>query len=540
MRADPPVRVPVGAEADRWTTVAFRRTVLAVTRTVTTTTRLLDVLDLVREDPRIQIVFTLAPGSAFTDGVLDFIRSFGGRLVPWEQAVRERFDLAVTASEAGDLHLLDAPVVVLPHGVGHNKYIKTARVVSGFRPDQLVRGGRVVPTALVLSHEEQLDQLAESCPEALPRAVVAGDVCLERLLAGRPHRARYRRVLGVGDHRRLVVVNSTWGRGSLVGRDLRLVRRLLTALPVDEYAVALVLHPAVWFGHSPYQVRGWLRPALDAGLLLVPPHEGWRATLLAADVLVSDHGSLSLYGAALGLPLLLGAFDDEEVVPSGPMAALARHAPRLDPGADLRRQLDTAIADHDPHRYDHVTNRAFALRGHGTGALRTLLYDTMSLPEDGPPATARPVDDPAPEVRRVTAHRVTTSTADRTVRLARFPATPAEPPWSGGDQHLAVEEDSLDAALRDNAAVLLSATPVHDAESWGRAALAANPGARVAAAPGTLVVRARDTTRVFDVRGEHDLAASAAYALLAARRLDPGEVVVHTGTTTRTVHLRER
>ncbi|MFD0204417.1 MULTISPECIES: hypothetical protein [Saccharothrix] len=528
---------------------------LAVTRTVTTTTRLLDVLDLVREDARIQVVFTVEPGSAFTDGVVDFVRSFGGRLVPWDQVLGMSFDLVIAASEAGDLHLLDAPVVVLPHGAGHNKYIKTEpgapRSVSGFRADQLVRDGRVVPIAIVLSHEEQLNQLALSCPPALPRAVVAGDVCLDRLSASRSHRSRYRRALGLHDRQRLVVVNSTWGARSVFAQHLRLPARMLAELPADEYRVALVLHPSVWFGHSPYQVRGWLASAIGAGLLLVPPHEGWRATLVAADVLVSDHGSLSLYGAALGVPLMLGAFDDEEVVPTSPMAELADHAPRLRPDADLRTQIETAIADHDPTIHDPITRRAFALRDQATRVLRTLLYDTMSLAQDDAEFDARPVGDPEPEVRPVTAHRVVTTVShDSTVAVERFPATLPEPSWPSHnaehDQHLAVEHDSFDTALLDSAAVLLASVRPHDAVGWGRSALAAHPGARVAATADSLVVRGNGgRLHLFDLDRtavEPSIAASAVYALSAADRLTPAQdrLTVRLGSRTHEVRFRFR
>ncbi len=547
---DPPVRVPVGPNAEHWTSIGFQRTVLAVTRTLTTTTRLLDVLDLVREDPRVQVVFTHERGSAFTDGVLDLIRSIGGRLVPWDQAVHTQFDLAITASEAGDLHMLDAPIVVVPHGVGHNKYIKTGigdpKSVSGFRADQLVRNGRVVPTAIVLSHEEQLDQLKASCPEALPRAVVAGDVCLDRLLASVPHRRRYRRALGITDHQRLVVVNSTWGQQSVIARDLGLATRLPAALPADEYRVAVVLHPSVWFGHSPYQVRSWLHSAIEAGVLLVPPHEGWRATLIAADLLISDHGSISLYGAALGVPLLLGAFDDQETVPTTPMATLARYAPWLDPQLDLRKQVEDTIAHHDPTTYESVTGRAFALQGHGAQALRSLLYRTMSLPEDSRSPVARPVEDPKPEVRAVHAYRVLTTITDRsTVSLERFPSTLAEPVRYNAaerDQHLAVEEDILDTALRDSASVLLSSTSVSEPVTWCTGALNANPTARIAATPDVLVVRTHGgSVEVFDVPSKTGhVVASAVYALIAAGRLDTEEVVIRLGSEERINLVRRR
>ncbi|MEU5691798.1 hypothetical protein [Actinosynnema sp. NPDC020468] len=521
-----PVRVPVGAEATRWTTVGFERVVLAVVRTVTTATRLLDVLELLRRDPRVQIVFTHEPGSAFSAGVDDLLRSIGARTLPWDQATALRFDLAVAASEAGGLHLLDAPVVVLPHGAGHHKYVKRSTTVSGYTPTSLLHEGEVVPAAIVLSHPDQLADLAASCPEATPRAVVAGDVCLDRLAAGVPHRERYRRALGA-QGRRLVVAASTWGPDSLMGREPDLVTRLAAELPADEYRVALVLHPSVWFGHSPYQVRGWLAGALDAGLLLVPPHEGWRATLLAADLLLGDHGSLSLYGAAVGVPLALAAFGADEVVPGSPMALLGAAAPRLDTGKPLLPQVVALVADHDPAALRAVADRVFALPGVGSTVLRSLLYRLMGLPDPSSPAGVAPVPDPVPECRRVTAWRVVTSVvAAGVVAIERYPAVLERPnTWAAGtrDEHFAVEEDSLDTTIVDTASVVTTPRAFDSdaaALDWCRAALEAHPTARVTAASGVLAVRGGPDLRL---RGtvDHDvvaLAASARYALPSGGR----------------------
>ncbi|MEV4360807.1 hypothetical protein [Nonomuraea sp. NPDC049625] len=90
------LRVPVGDEAARWRTVGSSRTVLAVARTVTSAGRLLEILPLFRSDPRVQVVFTVAAGSAFDDGVGDYLRSVQARTVPWSQAVETPFHLAVS------------------------------------------------------------------------------------------------------------------------------------------------------------------------------------------------------------------------------------------------------------------------------------------------------------------------------------------------------------------------------------------------------------------------------------------------------------
>lgn len=176
-----------------------------------------------------------------------------------------------------------------------------------------------------LSHEEQLERLRRSCPQALPLARVVGDPCFDRLQASLTERDRYRRLLGATGGRRLVVVSSTWSEHSLLGRCPDLPLRLVRELPVDEYAVAVVLHPNIWSRHNPQDL---LREAVAAGLLVVPPQNGWQAALVAADWVVGDHGSVSLYGAALDRVTLLAATGEAELAPDSPATPSGAAPPR--------------------------------------------------------------------------------------------------------------------------------------------------------------------------------------------------------------------
>lgn len=76
-----------------------------------------------------------------------------------------------------------------------------------------------------------------------------------------------------------------------------ILRRLTSELPIDEYRTAAVLHPNIWAGHGPGQVRLWLDRARRAGLALVDPLAGWRQALIAADLVIGDFGSVSYYAA---------------------------------------------------------------------------------------------------------------------------------------------------------------------------------------------------------------------------------------------------
>lgn len=229
---------PFGLDADtgRGTTVRTRRTVLAVVHSVVTGARLADVLPVLASDQRVQVVFSAAP-SLFPGGVRDFLHGIGAVTVPWQQAVMERFDLAVAAG-TGQLERLHAPVVLMPHGVGYGKYParwprhgpSAPRHAHGTERQQLIYHGRVIPAAILLAHHDRVAQLRRSCPEAVPAVVVAGDPYHDRLMASRALRAEYRRALGVADDQKLVLVTSTWGTRSLLGQAPRLLPQLLSEL----------------------------------------------------------------------------------------------------------------------------------------------------------------------------------------------------------------------------------------------------------------------------------------------------------------------
>ena len=271
---------PFGMDAAAGATVPVKRTVLAVVHSVVTAARLADILPVLASDWRIQVVFSAAP-SLFPGGVQDFLHDMGAAVIPWQQAVRERFDLAIAAS-TGQLERLHAPVLLMPHGVGYAKYPArwgaygppAPRYAHGTERQQLVYHGRVVPATILLAHRDRLAQLRRSCPEAAPAVVIAGDPCHDRLVASLPLRAAYRRALRVKDDQKLILVTSTWGPQSLLGQAPEILSRLLTDLPGDRYRVAVSLHPDAWYWHGPWQIRAWHAGGRRSGMTLLPAAEG--------------------------------------------------------------------------------------------------------------------------------------------------------------------------------------------------------------------------------------------------------------------------
>ncbi|MFJ6738821.1 hypothetical protein ACIQOU_07920 [Streptomyces sp. NPDC091279] len=487
--------MPVGRDAHRWSTFPGERTLVVAARTVTSTVRVLETLPLlVRGDPRVTVVFAHDPTSAFGSGVLDLLHHAGCRVMPWEQLGHIAPDLILSASENIDVPEGDCPVLVLPHGVGFQKLVPDSRSpherLSGVVPDSLLESGRAW---LAVSHPAQEEQLLAAHPKAAGRTLLVGDPCFDELTTSRPRRKAYREALGVTEHQRLVMISSTWGPTSLLGRHPDLLPNLIARLPYDEYRVGAIVHPNVWSAHGTWQIRTVQAAALDAGLLLMPTVHAWRPALVAADVLVGDHGSVTLYGAAAGTPLLLATFGGD-AVPGTAVHDLAAVAPRLDPRGDLRRQVEDVVREHPPERYAAVAAQAFAEPGQALARLRTALYRLLKLPEPtSSPPTALVLPVPDPPDTPVTSWEVTTSVAgDRTaptVTMRRFPATVAAHGRTPPDSdtlftHLACADDERDLRLTESASVLVRrhAAPTSvGALRWIEDTLAQLPGSLVAA-----------------------------------------------------------
>ncbi|MFI7541745.1 hypothetical protein [Actinoplanes sp. NPDC049599] len=359
--------------------------------------RLLDVVDLVESDARVQVVFTVAP-DVFANGVHEFLRETGALVVPWRQAIRERFDLALAAAYGG-IHELHAPLAVMAHGAGHGKPVRPPEhggnlaaqtMTYGLDPQRLVRDGRVLPRALVLAHENERAILRRQCPDAMPAATVAGDICFDRLVASRARRDAYRHAIGVDAHRKLVVISSTWGREGAFGGVPDLLTTIVDGLPADRFQVLALLHPAVWGAHGRRQVWAWTRDARAAGLLLPQPTDDWRAFVAAADYVIGDHGSVSAYAAAAGIPVLRPAAGHPSMTEGSPQDFVLRHAATLDVSHPLSAQLASAPTPNPALAAELLTSRP----GEASRLLRDLVYGLLGLPATGLHRQADPVQVP--------------------------------------------------------------------------------------------------------------------------------------------------
>lgn len=505
--------------------------VLLAFRSAVALHRLLDVLPVFEGDGRIDRWFTLVPGSEFDVDALAALDRAGARVVDFEQARRKDFDLVLSTSPKGALTSLSGRArALLPHGAGFNKALGdegSPALPSGLDPAFLLSDGEPWADLHGLGHGEQLARLTEFCPPAAARAVVVGDPTLDRMLDSAGRRERYRDELGVGD-RTLVALLSTWGPESLLVRRPGLPSELLHGLPVDGYRIALVIHPNEVSERTRFNIAQDLGPELRGGLLLPSPHQEWAAVLVAADAVVTDHGSTALYAAKLGRTVLSAYDGGRELVPGTPMARLLAAAPHLADAAELPGLLRKTPG---PDR-SGAADDAFARPGEALPLLRAELYRLLDLTPPHTPLHPAPFPVPDPPRPPAPTLAVRAEVDGRRVRLERFPAT-TELPY----HHLATDQYSAGLRAQRSSALLWRrpGTGRWTAAGWAAHTLAELPACHTAAAllsaehclllsrvHGALVLRVpprRAEGRVH--RLAPDAAASAAHAWLGAQRSLP-------------------
>jgi hypothetical protein len=398
------LEVPIGDHAERWVTRCGLRTVLIVVHSMTAMQRLLDISLLFERDVRIQTIYTRAPGVFATTEIDDLLRTLGALMTPWEQAVRMRFDV-VLASGYTDLHRLNAPIVVVPHGVSYNKFVPgilddsesdgvVDRPIYGLNARQLMKHDRVVPSVIGLGHVDDLQVLKESCPQASSKGVVLGDPCFDRICGSMGLREGYRDRIGLRSSQKLLVLTSSWGSESLLGSAMDIVDRTIAAAWSHGHIVALMLHPSVWSGHGTRQIKSWFHRYRGGGLLLLEPDQDWRALLISADWVVGDHGSMVLYALAAGRSVMLIDSPLDLVVGGSAVELVREIVPTIRLNNRMVEQLEGSADVVDDYWRTRIVDRITSEPGGSARLMRETIYRYLELEEPPEPAEWDPVPQP--------------------------------------------------------------------------------------------------------------------------------------------------
>jgi len=118
----------------------------------------------------------------------------------------------------------------------------------------------------------------------------------------------------------------------------------------------------------------------------------WRAVVAAADVLIGDHGSATIYAAAVGVPVLQAGDAPESVKADSAGALLAEMAPKLSSSRPIGDQLRKTMSIFDPYAYLAIEERVSSRPRHAAQLLRSLMYRLLTLVEPSDQALTMPVN----------------------------------------------------------------------------------------------------------------------------------------------------
>lgn len=354
-------RALTGFDPGWWGRLGDRRTVLVVVGSPVPGQPALDVARLAGTDPRLRVLFAAAPGPSST-AVEVMLKDAGAAPLPWSELADGDVGVVVTAHRV-PARPPGAPLIALP----------------GTIPAEVAHR----PAPAVFTYAHHLDRPPDAAPG---RAVVVGDSDHDRLVASLPLRDFYRRALGVGGRRGLVVVAlpATGGAGPCAcRRSPDILHRLLTELPSDRYHVLGVPEPR---GDRCLNGPPGLAGHLSAGLSLMPPEADWRAALVAADWILGPPGPVTRYGTVIGVPVLITG--------PPPGDALRLLAVRLAAHRPIRPQLTEAAARWRPERVRPVLGRITSEPGRFDRNMRSLMYGLLRLPQPATIPVADPVSPP--------------------------------------------------------------------------------------------------------------------------------------------------
>ncbi|AXX30159.1 hypothetical protein APASM_2794 [Actinosynnema pretiosum subsp. pretiosum] len=410
-------------------------------------------------------MYALSPGSAFERGGRELLRSKRAFVIEDPALLLDaKVDLVVTASEKVDFSIFpDTTTFVVPHGLGFHKFVPDAEWSKRSRLSGLVKDEHLRRCAVrqIVTCSDQVDQLREVTPHINGKTVLCGDLSFEVIRNSGLRRPSYRKAFGLKGEQKLVVVTSTWGRQSLLGQARDVIGRLLDRLPREEYRIALVLHPNVWAHKGEGALLSDLKPELAGGVLLVRPEQGWQAAIVAADLVIGDHGSVSLYAAMNGTPFLLAASGDV-VVPRTSMATLVSKAPRLRLDDDFPARCRAVIAGEGQLDAQALIDQTVK-RPDGTAKrLRNLFYKALGLSHANVPLWQYEAPPPLLHHQPPEANAVRTKLDGSTVTVetcASVNLGKLDRVEKGWKRHLAVPAEGSSLHYRHAASVIIDGAP---------------------------------------------------------------------------------
>ena len=265
----------------------------------------------------------------------------------------------------------DIPKIYYSHGLEAGKsYGRGGNYAYG--QNSLSKGGDLVYDLMFVDNSYNRDIFLRDNPALEGKLAVIGNLMADKLVELNQKREVIRRDLSIQEDDQILVVFSTWGPHSLIQRFGKVV---LDELPkiTHRYKIYIFVHPlndgAAFVDRSiifelleDYKRRGIAER--------VDPKKRSLPYLVAADIVLTDHSSLSLYYALLGRPFLFVPFVDGCLMKEALNWKFYELQEKYNPNLPLSDQLDWAIKNFPAEEHEKLARLVVDERGQARQRIR--------------------------------------------------------------------------------------------------------------------------------------------------------------------------
>jgi hypothetical protein len=218
-----------------------------------------------------------------------------------------KWDLIIAVNHAM-INLVDCrlcPTIYISHGIETGKRVLNDEPYT-FGRTALSHSGRVRYSRLCTSSYSNQARGLKQNPILRGTVAVTGILRFDKVLTLRDHRETIRQTLGFQENETVVQVVSTHGEHCLFRTMGDAILKQALELQ-GEFRFIFVLHPNEHRNRTDGK-RNWGQYLQEQcqkhGIIFLAPDEAFEPSLVACDVMLTDHTSLALYGAMLRKPLV--------------------------------------------------------------------------------------------------------------------------------------------------------------------------------------------------------------------------------------------
>lgn len=227
----------------------------------------------------------------------------------------------------------------------------------------------------------ELQQAVTITPELHDRIVVTGYLQADLLMEdAKTNRNLIRNKLGIKGNDYVVHIISTWGKNSLlqlIGDEL-----LTEAVKLkNHYSFILSIHPR-YDEFNDFNVKINRKSILDKYEklgILVNRNLNWEDYVIASDMAISDHSSLSLYHILLDHPLVYIQIPESEYVKNSTFAHLYKNSTPLLNSKDIGSIIKTNSSIHKINPSTLPLDRILQHQGQAAERYREEIYRILNL-----------------------------------------------------------------------------------------------------------------------------------------------------------------